>query len=555
MVKGRPLLRWAGILLACASISFLCIEAQSETEPAKAPESKRPDLIKINTLAAFGELELPAVTFFHDKHTDVLLKEKKNCETCHFVENHKLSLAYKRQKTTKPAEIKDIYHANCIGCHDEMAAAGKKTGPQDGFCRSCHDAKPQVVSAKVDLGPDKVLHFRHVDSKDIASDPAGQGNCGSCHHEYDQQTKKTFYAKGKEDSCRSCHGAKPQNGVMSLEQAAHQQCVLCHLDLANKGVKQNGPYLCAGCHSVKGLALVAKKNQEMVAKLPNKEVPRLQRGQPDAALIAYNAKVEISKGEKPVLMNPVAFDHKAHEKYNDSCRACHHAGIESCDTCHTLAGSKKGKFVTYEQAMHLKTSQQSCTGCHAAKQAAANCAGCHKQMDKSQRPNDATCKQCHMQLPEGIEALRASLLSNPQQKSSIAEVMLKNRKMHPGAYAEGDIPDKVVIKTLSDKYEPVELNHRAHVASLMKGMQGNPLAEYFHRDPGTICQGCHHNSPPDKQPPNCSSCHGKHFGAKESNRPELLAAHHGQCISCHTDMKVEKPVATACIECHKEKQQ
>ena len=89
----------------------------------------------------------------------------------------------------------------------------------------------------------------------------------------------------------------------------------------------------------------------------------------------------------------------------------------------------------------------------------------------------------------------------------------------------------------------------------MKSMQGNPLAEYFHRDPGTICQGCHHNSPPDKQPPNCSSCHGKHFGAKESNRPELLAAHHGQCISCHTDMKVEKPVATACIECHKEKQQ
>jgi len=95
---------------------------------------------------------------------------------------------------------------------------------------------------------------------------------------------------------------------MSLEQASHQQCVLCHLDLANKGVKQNGPYLCAGCHSAQGLALVAKKNQEAVAKLPNKEIPRLQRGQPDAALIAYNPKVEISKGEKPVLMSPVAFD-------------------------------------------------------------------------------------------------------------------------------------------------------------------------------------------------------------------------------------------------------
>ena len=32
MVKGRPLLRWAGILLACAAISFVCIEARGEGE-------------------------------------------------------------------------------------------------------------------------------------------------------------------------------------------------------------------------------------------------------------------------------------------------------------------------------------------------------------------------------------------------------------------------------------------------------------------------------------------------------------------------------------------
>ena len=553
MVKGRPLLRWAGILLACASISFVCIEARGEGEPAKAPESGRPDLIKINTLAAFGKLELPPVTFFHDKHTEVLLKEKKNCETCHAVKDNKLNLAYKGTETAKPGQLKDIYHASCIGCHNEMTAAGKKTGALDGFCRSCHNATPQAA-VRLDAGLDKVVHFRHVDSKSIPANPGEKDNCASCHHEYDKKAKKIFYAKGKEDTCLACHGAKPQDGVLSLSQASHQQCVLCHLDLANQGVK-NVPYLCADCHSASGRAVVAKKNQAAVAKLPNQEVPRLERGQPDAALIVYNAKVEISKGEKPLLMNPVAFDHKAHEKYNNSCRVCHHAGLESCDKCHTLSGSKKGKLVTFEQAMHKQSSQLSCIGCHAAKQAAANCAGCHKSMEKSRRPDDATCQQCHQQLPKGFEALPPSLLADPQQKSAIAEVMLKNRNKNPGTYAVGDIPDKVVIKTLSDKYEPVELNHRAHVLALIKGMQGNTLAEYFHRDPGTLCQGCHHHSPPAKQPPGCINCHSRQFVAKESNRPALLAAQHGQCIGCHKDMAIAKPAATACLECHKEKQQ
>ena len=143
MVKGRPLLRWAGFLLVCVATSFFCLEAQGGEEgPVQAPESGRPDLIKIDTLAAFGKLELPPVTFFHDKHTDVLLKEKKTCEACHLVEDGKLSLTFKRKKATKPAEIKEIYHANCIGCHMDRAAAGKKSGPPDGLCRSCHNAEP-----------------------------------------------------------------------------------------------------------------------------------------------------------------------------------------------------------------------------------------------------------------------------------------------------------------------------------------------------------------------------------------------------------------------------
>lgn len=554
MEKARPLLRWAGILLVCVSISFFRIEAQGSQEPAKTPQAGRPDLIKIDTLAAYQKLELPAVTFQHDKHTDALLKEKKNCETCHFVENGKLSFSYKRKEGTKPAELKDLYHSSCIGCHNETAAAGKKSGPPDGFCRSCHNAEPPA-GARLQAGLNKVSHYRHIGSKALPAPSGQKDNCGACHHSYDLKTRKVSYIAGKEDNCHTCHGTKSQNGVKGLEQAAHQQCVLCHLDLAGKGVKENGPYVCAGCHSARGQALVAKNDQAAVAKLPNREVPRLMRGQPDAALITYvPSRVEKNKGAKPILMSPVAFDHQAHEKYNDSCKVCHHAGMKSCGTCHTLSGSKMGNFVPFEQAMHSQTSQQSCIGCHNARQAAASCAGCHKHMDKTCRPEDANCRQCHIQPPQGFGALTANLSAGGPQQSAAAEAMLKGRNMNPGTYAEGDIPDKVVIKDLCDKYEPVEMNHRRHVQAILKGMQGDKLAAYFHRDPGTICQGCHHNSPADKEPPHCSNCHPTHMGAKESNRPVLLAALHGQCMSCHKEMRVEKPAATACIECHQEKQ-
>ena len=83
----------------------------------------------------------------------------------------------------------------------------------------------------------------------------------------------------------------------------------------------------------------------------------------------------------------------------------------------------------------------------------------------------------------------------PPQKSALAEVMLKSRKMNPGTYAVNDIPEMVVIKDLADQYKPCEFTHRKQVLALLKGMQGNTLAEYFHRDPGTMCQGCHHYSP------------------------------------------------------------
>ena len=140
MKKTRPMLRWAGILVLGAVISLNGGSAWADNAAMPTPASGKPDQITIKTLADFEKLELPPVTYFHDKHTHALAKDNKGCETCHYVEDNKLSLTFLRRKTTTPGEIKDIYHANCIGCHNQTAAAGKNSGPQDGFCRSCHNA-------------------------------------------------------------------------------------------------------------------------------------------------------------------------------------------------------------------------------------------------------------------------------------------------------------------------------------------------------------------------------------------------------------------------------
>ena len=152
---------------------------------------------------------------------------------------HRLQTA--GRKCTPAAARRGIYHANCIGCHTKDAAAGKKTGPLDGECRSCHNAQPQIAAVRLDAGFNLASHYRHIASKAIPAYQNYKDNCGRCHHQYDPKTKKTFYAQGKEDGCRDCHLAKEEKDVGSLEEADHRQCILCHLDLAKRGRRITSP--------------------------------------------------------------------------------------------------------------------------------------------------------------------------------------------------------------------------------------------------------------------------------------------------------------------------
>jgi DnaJ-class molecular chaperone len=135
--------------------------------------------------------------------------------------------------------------------------------------------------------------------------------------------------------------------------------------------------------------------------------------------------------------------------------------------------------------------------------------------------------------------------------TAAAAEMLQSRTPVTETYADADIPEKVVIKEMVNKYKAVELPHRKIVQTLVKGIKDNKLANYFHAEKGTVCQGCHHNSPADKKPPRCGNCHGKPFDEKNPFRPGLMGAYHQQCMGCHAEMKLEKPAG--CTECHKER--
>ena len=545
MAMRKSLLQWSGMIGIIALTLAIGLRAEETKEQPGVDLEQRADILTIDSLKSFGRLERPPVIFLHDMHTNALEKEKKDCSTCHLPEQKdkdRISLKFMRLKDTNKKEAMDIYHAECIGCHKETAASGRDAGPVE-ICVQCHNEKTRVTSSRQALDFDKSLHFRHTKTITEPSLKApwkkdtetNKGDCGLCHHEYDNEAKKLFYAKGKEGSCSYCHKKETEENRISMRLAAHSGCIHCHQKTLAVDL-DTGPYKCSGCHD--------QKEQAKIKKI--KDVPRIERDQPDVVLI--RADKEAKQEEATVArMDPVPFDHKAHETYNDTCLVCHHASLDSCSkTCHTANGSKEGGYVNIERAMHLKGYEKSCLGCHDIYQKEPKCAACHAFMAKDQIM-ETSCMVCHMKTGETRTKPVAA------DENLMAAKLLESRRIITGTYKDEDIPEKVIIKDLSDQYEPVELPHRNIIKTLLSNIKDNKLAGYFHTEKGTICRSCHHNSPIDKKPPRCGSCHGKPFDKNALTRPGIKAAYHQQCMGCHTILNLEKPKATSCTECHKEK--
>jgi len=546
MAMRKSPLQWSGILVILVFVLAFGLEANETKKQSGEVLDQRSDIITIDTLKSFDVLERPEVIFFHDLHTEALNKSNKDCKTCHLPEkpeNDRLSLKFKRLKDTDKQVVMDIYHAECIGCHKDMAGSGQDAGPVE-VCGQCHREEPGVISSRQSMGFDKSLHFRHTKGLTAPCQKyqlekekeTNQGDCGICHHEYDEKAKKLFYAKEKEGSCRYCHMKETEGNRISMRLASHSACIDCHQKtLAEK--KDAGPVKCSGCHDL--------KEQQKIKKV--EPVPRIERKQPDVVLIRAN-KAEADKEAQVSRMNLVPFDHKSHEEYNDSCIVCHHASLDSCSKkCHTAKGSKDGDFVNIERAMHQKGYEKSCLGCHDINQKEPKCAACHALMPAN-RKLESSCLICHTKPSQENATAMVS------DEKVFAEMLLQSRKAKTEPYKDEDIPEKVIIKDLEDQYEPVELPHRKIIKTLLGNIKDNKLASYFHAEKGMVCQSCHHNSPLDKKPPRCGSCHGKPFDERNILRPGIKGAYHQQCMECHQVLNLEKPKSTGCTDCHKEKQ-
>lgn len=469
------------------------------------------DIVFIDSMSAFGNLDRAAVAFPHDRHSAALTEQGLDCETCHIrMENDYLSQNFLRLASLDQDVVMQIYHDNCIACHDTTAAAGRESGPTT--CGECHALRPAWVTQRSDMGFDRSLHQRHNEALDE--------RCELCHHEYNEQTNEIYYAEGEETTCRYCHLSEPEPGdsTSSLAVAAHWACLGCH-----ETTPDAGPTDCAGCH-----------DSQRQLQITTVDVPRrLDRGQPDFVLLRAN-NIDSSK------VSTVPFSHVTHEDFNNTCRSCHHESMTPCADCHTLRGSEESEGVTLERAMHAIDSEHSCMGCHETKKDEIACVGCHSQMQHGEL-SERACTVCHA----GPDPTRVAAVENRYRSLDQFRPEMRDSRL---SFNDRDIPDSVTIGLLSEKYEPVEFPHRQMIDRLMEHIGESKIATYFHGDEDVVCQGCHHHSPIGVEPPLCESCHGEPFNEAELFKPGLLGAYHRQCLGCHQTMEIEEP--QDCEGCH-----
>lgn len=536
-------LGWVRLITGIFLVAFLPA-VLAVAEKASSSSEGRVDLIVIDVLKSHGPLERPPVGFYHDKHTEALAKQDKDCLTCHELVKDRLQSAFGRTAEMNRETVMETFHDRCIGCHIENGeTAGETRGPVT--CGACHVKAdiPEIDDtpwAPIDL--DKSLHYRHV--------LAAEKKCELCHHQYNEQARKLVYVKGREGACLYCHKDQDEENRISNRSASHLACVGCHRQKAADNLKA-GPVQCAGCHDLQQQASIEKPA----------DIPRMERNQPDVVLVKAMPTVDpvnpVAGGDpagRVAEMSAVAFDHKAHEGYNATCKGCHHADLQSCAQCHTLQGNKDGGQVKLAQAMHQQNADMSCIGCHNRQKEQAQCIGCHHSIPRARTlTSPEACQTCHLG-----PSFEITGPMNQDQSTAMAEELLAARQPVRDIVAPENIdqiPETVTIGSLTDTYEAVKLPHRRMVLALAQVNQDSNLAAYFHREPLTLCQGCHHNSPVSLKPPQCGSCHGRTSEALNLTRPGLLAAYHQQCLECHTKMGIEKPASRECTACHAKRQQ
>ena len=537
MNKQKKIRCSATVFLGICGLLSLCSAAHA----LEAPTGSSFGIIRIITQPE-AQSEMPAARFDHERHVSRLGEEGGECIVCHTALGKEVVSSQDRPFSVVSAGIKDkeglkeAWHKTCFDCHEKYGEA-----PEPSACRTCHDAGADREE-RLTVHFDRSLHAAHINSKHIApvmpakveSSIVTVKNCGACHSTVGPDGKLS-YVQNTEDAA-SFYKVDSTDSLV-LASAAHNACVSCHRETmaaeSAKGRKLELPLLCADCHSREGQSAFPKDNPSF----------RLLRGQPDVILLGEKAAdAPVSQSSSPeAALKAVPFNHKLHEESSD-CRVCHGMKIEKSGVQPaTLAGADAvGVERTAYEAAHDIDSASSCVGCHARTVAQdKNCAGCHDGISFAVKDS---CSVCHRGAEERVVVDAADPGAFP--------VFLKPVRKTSSPIPPEDVPEKVVIGSLSQEYQPVELPHRKIYESLLKGMEENELAASFHVE--SVCKACHHKIPGDniENPPSCSSCHDKTIKSVAAGTlPHLKAAYHQMCIRCHNNMDV-KPSASDCAGCH-----
>jgi hypothetical protein len=527
------------ILISYGLYSVYTVEATLRVkEPPKIkPENK----IAIAHTEIFGKLERPQVIFNHAKHEEAYKTE--GCNACHREKDGQVIFDFpKNLKKRDKTSVMNAYHDACIECH-KKSAKKEKTGPVN--CGDCHKEQERDLVVKYPEAEfDFYVHDKHVKK---LKEKIGKDDCGLCHHSYDPEEEdealRLVYEPGTEESCYYCHELGKKRGPeltaitkaaakkgLSIKEASHQQCLNCHLkykeEYLKKGEKEAVPTECIKCHT---------GEYRTVAQL--EKIPRPDRDQPKRPLINV----------KDAKMKGVPFDHEYHQIAGKTCRSCHHETLKSCKDCHNLTGKPEGNYVNVARAYHDVSSEHSCEGCHNLKKSEKDCNGCHHlitvEETDSLGPKEKSCSICH----------------SGEIKGAFSRPALSVAGLDPQK-----VPKKVEVKVLEKEYEPSEFPHMDIIKKLVDISNKSKLANYFHKDMQTMCEGCHHRSRAEAEvkkdtPPNCRNCHTITPEPRSLNKTTLLSAYHRQCMGCHDKMGIEKGSSVIfkegerCGACHKKK--
>ena len=524
--------------LLAAPPALLLEKANSKVKESTASAS--PDRIDIDVPHLPGADPMPSVEFYHDLHTQAL---SNDCSICHVQKEGQLSFMFQRSDEVTAEKAMDLYHENCIPCHVKTRNSGQKSGPVTGQCRSCHAEDKPSQSTWTSLQFDRSLHYQHETSQFIQSKNSDDSeNCSVCHHQYDEQEQQLFYEKDQEESCYYCHESEKSNEDLSAKKVFHDSCVNCHVQKNETDPEQEtGPFTCSGCHDPN-----QQKYFEQLA-----DIPRYDRNQPDMTLVTgWDAPATHTESFQAMIatrMDPVPFNHKVHEKHTETCKACHHKSLSQCSDCHTYEGHEDGDHVRLETIMHDPESQRSCIGCHDTNKSRPDCAGCHEQIPDKVFA-DHRCVTCHAANVQNVDLASMTEAEVAALARKASEERSKALKPPPMDLA----PEDVTIGHLAAEYSPAEFPHALILEDLKDRTDKSSLAQTFHGDGSTLCRGCHHNNSAAGKFLSCQACHGRQ-GRKDYGRPDLNAAFHGQCITCHQEMNFKKFGSTDCQECHAEK--